>query len=101
MRHRVMSVLCIWTIGHSFACGADHAVPHGRLRDASTRATTVVDAAWRGDRSRLTALLRAGVDVRLQRIEGVRQGGKLVWHGSFLYRQIGKCSGLFSGSQHT
>lgn len=81
MRHGLMIVLGIWAIGHSLACGASRAVPHRRLRDASTRATTVVDAAWRGERSRLTEMLRAGVDVNRRGNLGETALEGAAWHG--------------------
>jgi hypothetical protein len=69
MPHRVLAaVLCVCAGGLAAACAARRTV----ARPAATpgAGVSLVDATWRGDRARLTALLRQGVDVNRRGPQG-------------------------------
>lgn len=82
MRQRVIiTLVSIWVSGYCVACGAGRAVSQVGRRGVSPHAATVVDATWRGDRARLTALLRAGVDVNRRGTHGQTALEGAAWHG--------------------
>jgi uncharacterized protein len=79
-RRTMNAVTCIWMAIQCVGCGAERGAsrrPHVEIGDS----LTVVDASWRGDRARLSALLREGVDVNLRGRHGQSALEGAAWHG--------------------